>query len=316
MKHALNRRHFMLSTAALGSTVVLSACGGGSDDIEARRNLVDLAASKPELSVFVEAVSAAGLTDTLKGTGPFTVFAPNNDAFTALLGELGVTKDALFADKPTLTAVLKYHVLNRLVPRADIPSGKAIEPIGGSFFKIDKVGDAYNVTDGRNRVSHVVSTDSFALNGVLHVVDGVLLPPNKDIVETAQATPSLSTLVAAVVAAGLVDTLKGTGPFTVFAPTNDAFAALLTELGVTQDALLADKALLTKVLTYHVLPARVLKAEIPFDTPVATVQGSAIQINRSFQITDQRARVSQITAPDVFASNGVVHVIDKALLPN
>jgi len=316
MEHALNRRRFMLSTAAVGSTLMLTACGGGSDGVEARRNLVDLAASKPELSVFVEAVSAAGLTDTLKGTGPFTVFAPNNDAFTALLGELGVTKDALFADKATLTAVLKYHVLGKLVTRAEIPSGKAIGPVGGGFFKIDKVGDAYNVTDGRNRVSHVVSTDSFALNGVLHVVDRVLLPANKDIVQTAQATPSLSILVAAVVAAGLVDTLKGTGPFTVFAPTNDAFAALLTELGVTQDALLADTALLTKVLTYHVLPTRVLKAEIPFDTPVATVQGSTIQINRSFQITDQRARISQITVPDVFTSNGVVHVIDKVLLPS
>ncbi|HYP72081.1 MAG TPA: fasciclin domain-containing protein, partial [Variovorax sp.] len=240
----------------------------------------------------------------------------NNDAFTALLGELGVSKDALLADTATLTAVLKYHVLNKLVPRADIPSGKAIEPIGGGFFKIDKVGDAYNVTDGRNRVSHVVSTDSFALNGVLHVVDRVLLPANKDIVETAQATPSLSILVAAVVAAGLVDTLKGAGPFTVFAPTNDAFAALLAELGVTQDALLADKALLTSVLTYHVLPARVLKEEIPFDTSITTVQGSTMRISRDFKITDRRDRVAAITTADVFASNGVVHVIDKVLLPN
>lgn len=314
MQRALDRRQFMLATAAVGGTMVLSACGGGSN-IEDRRNLVDLASSKPELSLFVEAVGAAGLTDTLKGSGPFTVFAPNNDAFAALLGELGVTKDALFADKATLTAVLKYHVLDKLVPRADIPSGKAIEPLGGGFFKIDKVGDAYNVTDGRNRVGHVVSTDSFALNGVLHVVDRVLLPANKDIVQTAQATPSLSVLVAAVVAAGLVDTLKGAGPFTVFAPTNDAFAALLSELNLTQDALLADKALLTKVLTYHVLPARVLKADIPFDTSVSTVQGSTIRINRSFQITDQRGRVSQITAADVFASNGVVHLVDKVLLP-
>jgi len=315
MARALSRRHLILSAAALGSTMVLSACGGSSD-IDDRRNLVDLAASKPELSLFVEAVGAAGLTETLKGSGPFTVFAPNNDAFTALLGELGVSKDALLADTATLTAVLKYHVLNKLVPRADIPSGKAIEPIGGGFFKIDKVGDAYNVTDGRNRVSHVVSTDSFALNGVLHVVDRVLLPANKDIVETAQATPSLSILVAAVVAAGLVDTLKGAGPFTVFAPTNDAFAALLAELGVTQDALLADKALLTSVLTYHVLPARVLKEEIPFDTSITTVQGSTMRISRDFKITDRRDRVAAITTADVFASNGVVHVIDKVLLPN
>lgn len=315
MSHAINRRDLILSATAFASAAMLPGCGGGSDNVEDRRNLVDLAASKPELSIFVEAVDAAGLTATLKGSGPFTVFAPNNAAFTALLGELGTTKDALLADKATLTAVLKYHVLDKLVVRESIPSGKAIVPIGGGFFKIDKVGDAYNVTDGRNRVGHVVATDSFALNGVLHAVDRVLLPANMDIVQTAQGTPSLSILVAAVAAAGLVDTLKGPGPFTVFAPTNDAFAALLVELGITQDALLADKAMLTKVLTYHVLPARVLKAEIPFDTPIATVQGSTIRIDSGFQITDQRNRVSSITAADVFASNGVVHVIGKVLLP-
>jgi uncharacterized surface protein with fasciclin (FAS1) repeats len=316
MPRALNRRHLILSAAALGSAVVLPGCGGSDDDnVENRQNIVDLAATKPELSLFVEAVGAAGLTDTLKGSGPFTVFAPNNDAFVALLGELGTTKDALFADKATLGAVLKYHVLDKLVPRAGISSGKAIEPLGGGFFKIDKVGDAYNATDGRNRVSQVVATDSFALNGVLHVVNRVLLPANKDIVQTAQDTPSLSILVAAVVAAGLVDALKAPGPFTVFAPTNDAFAALLAELGITQDALLADKALLTKVLTYHVLPARVLKADIPFDTSITTLQGSPIRINSSFQITDQRNRVSGIAAADVLASNGVVHVINKVLLP-
>jgi uncharacterized surface protein with fasciclin (FAS1) repeats len=314
--HTLNRRHLILSAAALGSTSVLPGCGGGGSDVDDRRNLVDLAASKPELSVFVEAVGAAGLADTLKVSGPFTVFAPNNDAFAGLLGELGLTKDALFADKATITAVLKYHVLDKLVLRTDIPSGKAIVPIGGGFFKIDRVGDSYNVTDGRNRVSRVVATDSLALNGVLHVVDRVLLPANKDIVQTAQATPSLSILVAAVVAAGLADTLKGPGPFTVFAPTNDAFAALLMELGVTQDALLADKPTLTKVLTYHVLPARVLKTEIPFDTPIATVQGSTLRVSSSLQITDQRGRASNIAAADVFASNGVVHVVDKVLLPS
>ena len=137
--------------------------------------------------------------------------------------------------------------------------------------------------------------------------------PSKDIVDTAVEAGSFKTLAAALQAADLVSTLKGEGPFTVFAPTDAAFAKIPK---ADLDALLKDKEALTKVLTYHVLPARVLKAEIPFDTPVATVQGSAIQINRSFQITDQRARVSQITAPDVFASNGVVHVIDKVLLPN
>lgn len=314
MQTLLNRRRLMLSAAALGGAAILSACGGDDDVIEERRDLVGLAESKSELSLFVEAVDAAGLRSTLSG-GSYTIFAPNNNAFAALLGELGSTKDVLFANKPLLTSVLKYHVLSSVVPRDAIPLGKAIEPLEGGFFKIEKQGDNYKLTDGRNRVSNIVSTDSLALNGVLHAVDRVLLPADRDIVQTAQATASLSILVSAVVAAGLVDTLKGPGPFTVFAPTNDAFAALLTELGITQDALLADKPLLTKVLTYHVVAARRLKAEIPIDTPLGTVQGEIIRVNGGLQIIDQRTRTSAILATDTLNTNGVVHLIDKVLLP-
>jgi uncharacterized surface protein with fasciclin (FAS1) repeats len=317
VKAALQRRRLILSVAALGATVVLPACGGGGGGgfVPVVPNLVQSAQTKPELSVFVEALSAADLNATLQGSGPYTVFAPTNDAFTALLGELGLSKDALLANKPLLTTVLKYHVLSGAVRKSDIPLGKAIVPLAGGFFKIEAAGSALKLTDGRNRVTSVLSTDGGALNGVLHTVDRVLLPANQDIVQTAQATPSLSILVEAVVVAGLADTLKGPGPYTVFAPTNAAFAALLAELGLTKDALLADTALLTKVLTYHVLPARVLKAEIPLDTPIPSVQGQTIIINSSLQVIDQRGRSSGIAATDIFNTNGVVHVIDKVLLP-
>jgi len=150
---------------------------------------------------------------------------------------------------------------------------------------------------------------------VVHLVDRVLLPANKDIVATAAALPDFSILVEAVVAAGLAGTLQGTGPFTAFAPTNAAFAALLTELGLSKASLLADTALLTKVLTYHVVPARVLKAEVPVNTAITTVQGQSFTVNASLAITDQNMRSSTIVATDVFASNGVIHVIDKVLLP-
>jgi uncharacterized surface protein with fasciclin (FAS1) repeats len=318
MKSVLPRRRVVLSVAALGATALLPACGGGGGGgfVPLVPNVVQSAQGKPELSVFVEAVNAADLNATLQGSGPYTVFAPTNDAFTALLRELGLTKDALLANKPLLTAVLKYHVLSGTVRKSDIPLGKAIVPLAGGFFKIEAEGSALKVTDGRNRVTNVISTDGAALNGVMHTVDRVLLPANQDIVQTAQATPSLSILVEAVVAAGLVETLKGPGPYTVFAPTNNAFVALLAELGLTKDALLADTALLAKVLTYHVLPARVLKAEIPLNTPVATVQGQTLVINGSLQVIDQRGRSSGIVATDVFNTNGVVHVIDKVLLPS
>ncbi len=289
----------------------MQACGGGDD--EPQRNIVEVAQNTPELSILVEAVVAAGLAPALS-TGTLTVFAPTNAAFAALLTELGVTKEALLANKPLLTAVLTYHVLGSTVVRADVPLGKAITPLSGGFFKIENAG-GLKVTDGRNRVTNITTTDIQASNGVVHLVDRVLLPADKDIVATASALPDFSILVEAVAAAGLVGTLQGAGPFTVFAPTNAAFAALLMELGVTKEALLADEALLTTVLTYHVIPARVLKAEVPLNTPIATVQGQTLTVNASLVITDQRMRQSGIVAADVFASNGVIHVVDKVILP-
>ena len=311
MNTVFNRRTVLMAAALGASTTLLQACGGSDD--EPQRNIVELAQNTPELSILVEAVVAAGLAPTLS-TGTLTVFAPTNAAFAALLTELGVTKEALLANKPLLTAVLTYHVLSSKVMRADVPLGKAITPMSGGFFKIES-NNGLKITDGRNRVSTITSTDIQASNGVVHLVDKVLLPADKDIVATASALPDFSILVEAVVAAGLVSTLQGAGPFTVFAPTNAAFAALLTELGVTKDALLANKTLLTQVLTYHVVPARVLKAEVPVNTAITTVQGQTFTINASLVITDQNMRTSNIVATDVFTKNGVIHVVDKVILP-
>lgn len=138
-------------------------------------------------------------------------------------------------------------------------------------------------------------------------------PPN--IVATAQATPNLSILVEAVVAAGLVEALSAPGPLTVFAPTNDAFVALLTELGVTKEALLADKPLLTAVLTYHVVAGRIPKASVPINAPITTLQGATFVVGSDLRITDGRGRSAAIVATDIECSNGLVHIIDKVILP-
>jgi uncharacterized surface protein with fasciclin (FAS1) repeats len=276
---------------------------------------VQVAQKDSRFSILVEAVQSAGLTETLSGPGPYTVFAPTNDAFAALLTELGVTKDQLLANKTLLTAVLKYHVVSGSVSSAQVPLGKAITPVGGGFFKVDKVGADLVITDGRNRNSKIVQADVAASNGIIHAIDKVILPADKTIVQTAVANPNFSILVEAVTAAGLVDTLNGAGAFTVFAPTNAAFAALLTELGITKDQLLANKALLTKVLTYHVVPALVLKADVQVNTPIKTVEGETFMISQSLAITDQRGRQANITATDILASNGAIHVIDKVILP-
>ena len=290
----------------------VTGCGGGDDH---PGNVVQVAQSDSRFSILVEAVQAAGLTDTLTAPGPYTVFAPTNDAFSALLGELGVTKDQLLANKPLLTAVLKYHVVAGQVPSSAVPLGKAINPVGGGFFKIDKVGTSLVITDGRDRTSKIVQADIAASNGVIHAIDKVLLPADKTIVQTAIANPDFSILAEAVTAAGLVDTLNAPGPYTVFAPTNAAFASLLTELGVTKAQLLANTALLTKVLTYHVVPGLVLKFDVPINTPIKTVEGETLTVGPTLAITDQRGRQSNILATDVLASNGVIHVLDKVILP-
>ncbi len=307
------KRQFLKLSLAATATAALAACGGG-DDAPSTPDIVGVALSDPQFSILVEAVVAAGLVETLKSAGPLTVFAPTNNAFAALLTELGITKAALLADKPLLTAVLTYHVVPAKVPAASVPVGKAITSVQGGVFKIESTG-GLKITDGRNRVANITATDVAASNGVIHVIDNVILPANKDIVATAQSLPDFSILVEAVVAAGLVSTLQGTGPFTVFAPTNAAFAALLGELGVSKEALLANKPLLTKVLTYHVVAGRVLKADVPVGAAIPTVQGETFTVNASLKITDRRGRQAGIVATAVFTSNGVIHVIDKVILP-
>jgi uncharacterized surface protein with fasciclin (FAS1) repeats len=293
----------------------MAACGGDDDHPPPTPDIVGTAQADPRFSILVEAVTAADLGAALSQPGPITVFAPTNDAFAALLTELGLTKAQLLADKPLLQAVLRYHVLGSQVLRAQVQAGRPITPLAGGIFKIDAVGSDLVITDGRNRTARITATDLRASNGVIHVIDKVILPANKTIVETALALPQFSILVEAVTAANLVDALSAPGPYTVFAPTNDAFAALLAELGVSKEALLANTALLTKVLTYHVLPARVLKAEVPVGTAITTLQGETFTVNASLAITDRRNRTSNITATDVLASNGVIHVIDKVILP-
>jgi len=311
---------WLKKVAALSVVAFVAACGGSDDPQPVTPqpvNIVGTAQANAQFSILVEAVVAADLATTLSGPGPFTVFAPTNDAFAALLTELGVTKAQLLADKALLTSVLTYHVLPAKVLKAGVPAGKAITTVQGGIFKVDVVGADLVITDGRNRTSKITGADVLASNGVIHVVDKVLLPADKNIVETAiAAAPEFSILVDAVVAADLAGTLSGPGPFTVFAPTDAAFAALLAELGLTKAQLLADKALLTKVLTYHVVSGRVLKADVPVGTPIATVQGETFTVGATLAITDQKARSSNITGTDVLASNGVIHVVDRVLLPN
>lgn len=314
------RRRTSLAFAVAVAALVSVGCGGSDDDTPLP-NVVQLAKADSQLGTLAAAIEAADLSATLSGNGPFTVFAPTDQAFAALLTELGVSQAQLLADKALLAAVLKYHVLPASVTRAQVLPGRPVTPVEGGYFKIDAASSgALSITDGRNRVSQVVRPDQIARNGIVHVIDKVLLPPNRTVVETAQALAAanpgeFTVLVEAVVAANLAGTLNGTGPFTVFAPTDAAFAALLAELGVTKAQLLADVDLLTKVLTYHVVSGLTLKAQVPVGTPIPTVQGETFTVDANLAITDRRNRTSNIVQTDVLARNGVIHVIDKVLLP-
>jgi len=300
-----------LSMAALATSFV-AACGGGDNPPFA---IADVTATDSRFGTLNQALVNTGLQATLLQSGTFTVFAPTDDAFNALATELGITRAQLLADRALLTSVLQYHVLGSTVPRASVPLGRAVTPLAGGIFKVDSVGGNLVITDGRNRTSRITATDISATNGVIHVVDRVLLPPNRNIVQTAQSLPQFSILVEAVVAANLQGALSGTGPLTVFAPTNDAFVALLGELGLTKAQLLADVPLLTKVLTYHVVPGRVLRAQVPVGPAITTLQGETFTVDSTLAITDRRGRRASITATDVFTSNGVIHVLDRVILP-
>jgi uncharacterized surface protein with fasciclin (FAS1) repeats len=284
------------------------------------KNTVTVASNNPDLSILVEALEEADLVTTLQGTGPFTVFAPTNQAFADLLTELNLSKAQLLANKTLLSAVLKTHVISGNLPSPKVPLGLPITTVESGYIKATASGNTLTLTDGRNRLSTVTGANVQTSNGVVHVVNKVLLPANQTVAGTAvalstAATPEFTVLVEALSTADLVSTLNGPGPFTVFAPTDAAFTALLSEKGLTKAQLLADKAFLTKVLTYHVVPGLVLKAQVPVGRAIKTVQGETFTVNAALTITDRQSRSARITGTDVLASNGVIHVIDKVILP-
>ncbi|MDR9388209.1 MAG: fasciclin domain-containing protein [Balneolaceae bacterium] len=277
-----------------------------------KKDVVDLAVETEALSTLVTAVQAADLAETLKGDGPFTVFAPTNEAFNSLPD--GVLEMLLQPEnKDKLAAVLTYHVVPAKVMSGDLSDDMKAQTVEGSEATI-------NIVDGMAKVdgATVAIADIEASNGVVHVIDQVILPPSikealaKDIVDLAVETEELSTLVTAVQAADLVETLKSDGPFTVFAPTSEAFNALPE--GVLEMLLQPEnKDKLTAVLAYHVVPAKVMSGDLTDDMKAPTLEGSEATIT----IVDGMAKVDGATVAiaDIEASNGVVHVIDQVILP-
>lgn len=346
MKKLLRLNSIALATI---TSFLLLSCSNDDDNgpvgPQPTSNIVQLASATSNLSSLVAAIGQAdaGLATTLSGTGPFTVFAPTDAAFTALLNALGDDYNSLAdfdtqAEKDLLRDILLYHVIPAEVKSTDLAAGNVSTAFAGNSIQVIASGGSFVLGDASGVNANITASDVEATNGVVHIIDKVLLPqsaidfvnslgeePELNIVETALTVPDLSSLVAALIQAdaGLVEVLSGTGPFTVFAPTNAAFAALLDALGDEYNSLEdfdteAEKELLAKVLTYHVISgAAALSTDLTNGQTIATVQGENITINLTGGVFIQDATDTDaaVTIADVETSNGVVHVIDKVLLP-
>jgi uncharacterized surface protein with fasciclin (FAS1) repeats len=291
-------------TAAL--TVGLAACDDDDDNgmTPPEQTIVEVAAATPSTSTLVTALQAADLTGALSGDGPFTVFAPVNQAFNNLpAGEL----DRLLqpGNQAELAQILQLHVVPQRLEAADLQDGQSLTTLEGSSLQVSTAGGVS--VNGAT----VITADVQASNGVIHLIDEVILPPQPSIAALAAGTSDLSTLVAALQAAGLVSTLEGDGPFTVFAPANSAFDALGQG---TVDNLLAsgNEAILSDLLTYHVVAGAALTSDqITGSQTVETVEGASVNVRRAgggVQVDG-----ATVTTADIRAGNGVIHIVDGVL---
>lgn len=264
-------------------------------------DIVDTAATAGQFKTLLAAAEAAGLVDALRGDGPLTVFAPTDAAF-AKLPEGALAE--LLEDKAKLKSILLYHVVPGAVMAADVVKLQSAASLGGQHLRVTTDDKGVKIDDAR-----VIKADIKASNGVIHVIDSVVMP-RADIVDTAAKAGTFKTLLAAAKAAGLVDALKGKGPLTVFAPSDEAFAKLPAG---TVEALLKDPAKLKQILLYHVV-AGYAPASVVASAPThKTLQGATIAVKAS----DAGVHINKakVVAADVLAGNGVIHVIDQVILP-
>ncbi len=298
-----------LVNAGPGCGGCVAACSSAKEDsvllgaVASADDIVDTAVAAGQFETLVAAVQAAGLVDTLKGDGPFTVFAPTDAAFGKLPS--GTVQSLLRPEnRDTLTQILTYHVVPGKLMARDVVRMSGAVTVAGQ--KIDFATGEGVTVDGAN----VVSADIETSNGVIHVIDSVIMPSSDSIVDVAASAGTFNTLLAAAEAAGLASTLAEGGPFTVFAPTDEAFAKLPAG---TVESLLQNPQQLAEILKYHVVEGRAYAADAAKAGRVETLQGGEVV----FSIDNGRLTVdgANIVATDIDANNGVVHVIDTVILP-
>ncbi len=310
-----------LLTIAAGITFSCSDDDNTSTPVQ-NNSITDIASGNANLSILVDALTRTDLDQTLDQSGSYTVFAPTNDAFTTFLAANGFSSLDEVPDA-ALKEILLNHVLSGSFNSSSLTTGYVKTLAKGSASSTNTLSMFVNTSSGvkLNGVSTVTTANISASNGIIHIVDNVIGLPT--VVTHALANPNFSTLVAALTRDDQPDfagILSGTesSPFTVFAPTNAAFGSLLTELGANS---LNDinQSTLENTLKYHVVAgANVLASTLTNNQMVTTFQGQSFTITTTggAKITDANGRMSNIILTDVQASNGVIHAIDKVVLPN
>jgi transforming growth factor-beta-induced protein len=271
-----------------------------------QKTIVETAIAAGNFNTLVTAVKAAGLVETLSGRTQLTVFAPTDEAF-AKLDPATIESLLKPENRNQLTQVLTFHVLPGRVAARDAYDLNSTPTVNGQRLAIDFRGNSLRVGE-----STITVTDIQCSNGVIHVIDSVLLPKLDSIPATAKAAGKFNTLLAAVEAAGLADVLSGPGPFTVFAPTDEAFAAL--PAGTVESLLKPEnKQKLVDILKYHVISGRVYDNDAVKAGSGQTLLGRSVQVG--FSADGIKINDASVVAKNIDASNGVVHVIDSVLIP-
>jgi len=311
--------------------LVVAGVGGSASALSVQRagmsekNIVQVAASNPQFSTLVALVKKAGLAGALS-KGSLTVFAPTNAAFAYLKAHDPATYKAATGNVAVLKKVLTYHVVGKqILAPAAVAAAKAnakVPTLEGEKIALSLSGGKIKL----NGAATVVTPNVMASNGVIHVINRVLVPPSlakapaptQSVLQLAAGNPDFSTLVSLVQKAGLVQALSGSGPFTIFAPTNEAFQKLATAAPATYQAVLADPALLTKVLTYHAVAGAINSTQAiavaKQGGTVASLEGEPISLSLvGGKLTLDGA--STVVTADLQATNGVIHVIDTVLVP-
>jgi len=294
----LHRR--TLGALALGAVAAFAACDDDNFPTASEfGTIAEIAENEGNFNTLLAAAAAAGLDATLADeTQSLTVFAPTDAAFDALPAG---TLDALLADPEALAEILLYHVVDGAQTASVVLDESFIESLNGQSVVIDTTGSVPTASGAA-----IVATNILASNGVIHVIDAVMLPETRNIVEVATES-GFNTLVTAVGAAELAATLSDPdADFTVFAPTDAAFDALPAG---TLDALLADPAALADILLYHTADGRIFSDEVLASDEIATLQGTPAPIDGA------TIDGANIVTTDIQATNGVIHIIDAVILP-